>query len=94
MHHYGGHHRFCAAQKGQSGGADRFAAIQEGVRKHCPGMITQFSTGGRSGAGSLRGSMLRFRPDTASLSTGSCNFPTIIYENPPALIDELASLMR
>ncbi len=24
---------------------DRFAAVQEGVRKHCPGMIVQFSTG-------------------------------------------------
>ena len=24
-----------------------FAAVQEGMRKHCPGMIVQFSTGGR-----------------------------------------------
>ena len=24
-----------------------FAQVQEGVRKHCPGMIIQFSTGGR-----------------------------------------------
>ena len=24
-----------------------FAQVQEGVRKHCPGMIVQFSTGGR-----------------------------------------------
>src|SRR5215212_261615 len=25
----------------------RFAAVKEGVEKHCPGMIVQFSTGGR-----------------------------------------------
>ena len=72
---------------------DRFAAVQEGIRRHCPGMITQFSTGGRSGKGSERGGMLHHRPDTASLATGSCNFPTSVYENPPALVDELAELM-
>ena len=27
-----------------------FAQVQEGVRKHCPGMIVQFSTGGRGAA--------------------------------------------
>lgn len=71
----------------------RFAAFLEGVRKHCPGMIVQFSTGGRSGRGSERGGMLHYRPDMASLSTGSVNFATMIYENHPALIDELASMM-
>ena len=30
---------------------ERFARLMEGVRKHCPGMIVQLSTGGRSGAG-------------------------------------------
>jgi uncharacterized protein (DUF849 family) len=57
-------------------------------------MILQFSTGGRSGKGSERGGMLPLRPDMASLSTGSCNFPTIIYENHPTLIRELAEKMR
>ena len=28
---------------------DRFAQLLEGLTKHCPGMIVQFSTGGRSG---------------------------------------------
>ena len=28
---------------------ERFAQVQDGIRKHCPGMIIQFSTGGRSG---------------------------------------------
>jgi len=72
---------------------ERFAALSEGLRKHCPGMIIQFSTGGRSGKGSERGGMLYLKPDMASLSTGSCNFPTIIYENHPALIHELAAKM-
>jgi uncharacterized protein (DUF849 family) len=72
---------------------ERFGEVQDGVRKHCPGMIVQFSTGGRSGKGSERGSMLHLRPDMASLATGSCNFPTTIYENSPALIDELAQIM-
>src|SRR5438105_4240215 len=30
---------------------ERFAQVLDGIRKHCPGMITQVSTGGRSGAG-------------------------------------------
>lgn len=72
---------------------ERFARLSEGLRKHCPGMIIQFSTGGRSGKGSERGGMLYLKPDMASLSTGSCNFPTIIYENHPTLIHELAAKM-
>ena len=72
---------------------DRFAAFLKGIREHCPDIIVQFSTGGRSGAGSERGGMLKHRPDMASLTTGSCNFPTSIYENPPALIRELAETM-
>ncbi|MFT3989520.1 3-keto-5-aminohexanoate cleavage protein [Aestuariivirga sp.] len=73
---------------------ERFAQLLEGLRKHCPGLIVQFSTGGRSGKGSERGGMLHLGCDMASLSTGSCNFPTIIYENHPTLIRELADLMR
>jgi 3-keto-5-aminohexanoate cleavage enzyme len=73
---------------------ERFAALQAALRKHCPGMIIQFSTGGRSGKGSERGGMLPLKPDMASLSTGSCNFPAIVYENHPDLIRELALEMR
>jgi 3-keto-5-aminohexanoate cleavage enzyme len=72
---------------------DKFAALQEGLAKHCPGMIVQFSTGGRSGAGQTRGGMLPLRPDMASLSVGSTNFPTRVYENPPDLVDWLAAEM-
>ena len=63
------------------------------MEKHCPGMIIQLSTGGRSGAGKERGGMLSLRPDMASLSVGSNNFPTRVYENPPQLVDWLASEM-
>ena len=73
---------------------EKFARLQEGLLKHCPGMIIQFSTGGRSGAGETRGAMLSLRPDMASLSVGSNNFPTRVYENPPDLVDWLASEMR
>lgn len=71
----------------------RFARLKEGIEKHCPGMIIQLSTGGRSGAGHVRGGMLPLKPDMASLSVGSNNFPTRVYENPPDLVDWLASEM-
>ncbi|WP_372611895.1 3-keto-5-aminohexanoate cleavage protein [Aquicoccus sp.] len=72
---------------------ERFARLKEGLEKHCPGMIIQFSTGGRSGAGAERGGMLPLRPDMASLTVGSNNFPTRVYENPPDLVAWLASEM-
>ena len=72
---------------------ERFALLKEGLERHCPGMIVQLSTGGRSGAGRERGGMLPLRPDMASLSVGSNNFPTRVYENPPDLVDWLASEM-
>ncbi len=73
---------------------EKFARLKEGLQKHCPGMIIQFSTGGRSGAGKARGGMLPLAPDMASLSVGSNNFPTRVYENSPELVDWLASEIR
>jgi len=73
---------------------EKFAYVQEGIRKHCPGMIVQFSTGGRGRDQAARGSALSLKPDMASLSTGSVNFPTIVYENAPALVIDLATKMR
>ncbi|WP_310453040.1 3-keto-5-aminohexanoate cleavage protein [Sulfuritalea sp.] len=70
-----------------------FAQVQEGVRKYCPGMIVQFSTGGRGRDQAARASMLYLRPDMASLATGSVNFPNGIYENPPDFVDSLANAM-
>ncbi|MFP4360556.1 MAG: 3-keto-5-aminohexanoate cleavage protein [Alphaproteobacteria bacterium] len=72
----------------------RFARLLEGLRRHCPGMIVQFSTGGRSGSGRERGGMLALAPDMASLATGSCNFPSRVYDNPPEFIDWLAAEMK
>jgi len=72
----------------------KFAAFQAGVRRHCPGMIVQFSTGGRGRDQAARGLSLVHRPEMASLSTGSVNFPTIVYENPASLVDALAGSMK
>lgn len=72
----------------------RFAAVLDGVRRYCPGMIVQFSTGGRGRDPGQRGSALSLRPDMASLATGSVNFPTIVYENAPSFVDDLAARMR
>lgn len=76
-----------------SSNPELFAQVQEGVRKHCPGMIVQFSTGGRGRSQAERGAMLHLRPDMASLATGSVNFPASIYENPPDFVEGLAKSM-
>jgi uncharacterized protein (DUF849 family) len=72
---------------------ERFARLKEGVERYCPGMVIQFSTGGRTASGKERGGMLALRPDMASLAVGSNNFPTRVYENPPDLVDWLAAEM-
>jgi len=73
---------------------EKFSHLKEGLEKHCPGMIIQFSTGGRSGADKERGGMLPLQPDMASLTVGSNNFPTRVYQNAPDLVDWLAEEMR
>ena len=72
---------------------DRFARVQKGIRRHCPGMIVQFSTGGRGRRHEDRGAPLVHRPDMASLTTGSTNFATMVYENPWEVVDGLAGQM-
>ncbi len=72
---------------------EKFGKFLAGIRKHCPDMIVQFSTGGRSGTGKERGGMLHLKPEMASLTTGSVNFAKIIYENHPTLINDLAASM-
>jgi uncharacterized protein (DUF849 family) len=73
---------------------DRFSELLEGIQWHCPGMIVQLSTGGRSGSGRERGGMLKLKPEMASLAVGSNNFPTRVYENSPELVDWLAAEMK
>ena len=82
------------ADQSPSSDPNLFRQVQEGVRKHCPGMIVQFSTGGRGRSPAERAAALEFRPDMASLSTGSVNFPSIVYENQPPLVNELAAKMQ
>ena len=60
---------------------EQFRRVLEGIRRHCPGMIVQFSTGGRGRDQGARAAALPLRPDMASLATGSVNFPSIVYEN-------------
>ena len=72
----------------------KFAAFQHGIRRHCPDMAIQFCTGGRGRAPEARGAMLHLRPDMASLATGSVDFPTIVYGNPPDFVRSLAAAMR
>ncbi len=73
---------------------DLFGEVMEGVRKHCPAMIIQFSTGGRGRSHDERGAALPLKPDMGSLATGSVNFPTSIYANAPDLIDGLVNAMK
>lgn len=72
---------------------DLFSAVHEGVRRHCRGMIVQFSTGGRGRSLEERASCIPLRPDMASLATGSTNFPKQVYDNPPEFVTRLARSM-
>ncbi len=81
------------ANENPSSDPELFALVGEGIAKHCPGMIIQFSTGGRGRTQSERGRCLALKPDMASLTTGSVNFPGQIYENPPQLVADLAKTM-
>jgi 3-keto-5-aminohexanoate cleavage enzyme len=77
-----------------SSSPELFGRVQEGIAKHCPGMIIQFSTGGRGRTRAERAMALDLKPDMASLSTGSCNFTNWIFENPPDFVDQLAQVMK
>jgi hypothetical protein len=49
---------------------EKFAAFQERIRRHCPDIIVQFSTGGRGRAMEQRGSMLYLRPEMTGRGSG------------------------
>ena len=58
-------------------------------------LIVQISTGGRAGvAYDQRSQRLLLKPEMASLTTGSVNFPNSVYENSPKLIEDLATDMH
>jgi len=58
-------------------------------------LIVQVSTGGRAGADpAARAAAVRLiRPEMASLTTGSTNFPDQVYANPFDLVEYLAAAM-
>ena len=71
-----------------------FEEIYTGVKENTH-LIVQISTGGRAGmAYASRNERLMLKPEMASLTTGSVNFPDSVYENSPALIDALAKDMQ
>jgi 3-keto-5-aminohexanoate cleavage enzyme len=71
-----------------------FEAIYNGLKERTR-MILQISTGGRAGsAHEQRADRLKLRPEMASLTTGSVNFPNSVYENSPQLIQALAADMK
>jgi 3-keto-5-aminohexanoate cleavage enzyme len=72
-----------------------FSEVYERIKEACPEIIIQISTGGRAGLGyESRSRALALKPETASLTTGSINFPNAIYENSPDLILSLAKDME
>lgn len=70
---------------------DRYVAIVDKIRASCPGLIVCVSLSGRfvSDVG-LRAAPLACRPDMASLTLGSMNFPRHASLNPPDAICDLA----
>jgi len=73
---------------------ERFGRVLEGVRKYCPGMIVELSTGGIDGAPSERAGMLPLHPDMAAIAPGSVDFGTGVLLNPPAVIESLSQETR
>src|SRR4051812_29812358 len=68
-----------------------FRQVQAGIRKHCPGMIVQFSTGGRGRDQSARGSAPFLKPAMAPPSPRPRNFPPTAPPKAPALVGGLAA---
>src|SRR3546814_4411106 len=81
------------AEENASSDPELFAQVQAGVTKHCPGMVVQFSTGGRGRDHEQRKRPLSLVPEMASFATASLNFTTWTYENPPTFINELPELL-
>jgi len=74
---------------------DVFARIFEWVTAHTD-LVVQISTGGRAGMDpeARVAAVRRLRPEMASLTTGSMNFPDRVYANPFDEIEYLAAAMQ
>ncbi|WP_457553459.1 3-keto-5-aminohexanoate cleavage protein [Desulfobacula sp.] len=71
-----------------------FKEIYQGLKQET-NLILQISTGGRAGmAYEQRSERLSLKPEMASLTTGSVNFPSSVYANSPDLINSLALDMK
>src|ERR1044071_9782962 len=79
--------------------SDVYREIILAVRKKCPDIIVVVSTSGRThGAFEQRSDVLnldgKVKPDMASLTLGSLNFPKQASVNEPSMIRRLADTMR
>jgi 3-keto-5-aminohexanoate cleavage enzyme len=73
---------------------DTFKEAQEAIRAECD-VIVQFTSGGAVGdPDEARIAPLELRPDMATLTTGTVNFGTDVFWNPPPLIERLYRRMR
>jgi 3-keto-5-aminohexanoate cleavage enzyme len=73
---------------------DLFEKMAKGVAAETDAIV-QISTGGRAGAGyEERAERLELRPEMASLTTGSVNFPEGVYINARDLVEALATRMQ
>ncbi|MHB2022424.1 MAG: beta-keto acid cleavage family enzyme [Mycobacteriales bacterium] len=70
-----------------------YERVKEGIGRERPEMIVQFSTGARGRTPAERFACVELRPEMASLSTGSVNFPDRIYDNPPEMVEKAAARM-
>lgn len=71
-----------------------FKSASEGIAERC-NIIVQISTGGRASlAAESRAEALKLKPEMASLTTGSVNFPNFAYVNDPDLVEYLAKVMK
>ena len=72
-----------------------FARIHQLVTERTD-LVVQVSTGGRAGMDpDARAAAVRLlRPEMASLTTGSMNFPDRVYANPFSVIERLAAAMK
>ncbi|MBI2336473.1 MAG: 3-keto-5-aminohexanoate cleavage protein [Deltaproteobacteria bacterium] len=69
--------------------------VMELIRKDCPEVILQVSTGGAVGDPyETRMGVLVCKPEMASLTTGTTNFGDEVFLNPRPFVEKLAGLMR
>jgi uncharacterized protein (DUF849 family) len=75
--------------------AEIYQAIFDGIRANCPELLISGSTSGRLWSDfEKRAAVLDCRPDLASLTPGSMNFPSSASVNPPQIVFQLATAMK